>query len=319
VAPATLGLFVLGCDAGPETDASKGVGPPIQVVSSDVSGSHPLPADQSIHLSFDRLLLPESISRQSFLLSGSTPVPSYDPITRIVTLTPIAPLVVGQTYTLEIATPQSATDLTGLRAIDGATIDPKSSVIAFQAAAAIGTVSGLPLVDFCNDVTPILVNCTQATCHSGSLPPAGLDLSAADRVLATAIGRVAEGSNQGPSAQAQAPGLRFGLDMPIVDPGTAGSGDPANSWLIYKLLLAKWMPGSASMAGPFPVAWVPLSDGERAILASYVSGREMPFPTPARTDTGVSPLSVSQMETMSRWIAEGAIVPSACAASSSGG
>ena len=308
---------MLGCDAGPEIDESKGVGPAIQVIASDVSGSQPLPANGSIHLAFDRLLLPESISRQAFLLSNATSTISYDPITRIVTIKPTAPLVVGQSYTLEIAAPQSPTDLTGLRAIDGATIDPKSSVFAFQAAAETAPPPPPTTVDFCNDVAPIFLNCTQATCHTGSLPPAGLDLSANDRMQATAIGRVAEGSNQGPAAQAQTVGLRFGQDMPIIDPGTNGAGDPSNSWLIYKLLLARVPPGSL-MAGPFPVMWQPLSDAERTVLATYVTGREMPFPTPARAETNVG-LSTAQMETLSQWIAQGAGIPMTCTASSSGG
>lgn len=318
---ALLTLTLSGCDAGPETDQPKGVGPPIHVISANVSGSQKLPADQSIHLAFDRLLLPESISRQSFLLANNAaPIPSYDPITRIVTITPIAPLVVGQTYTLEIATPQSPTDLNGLRAIDGATIEPKSSVFAFQVSAPIGTVTTPSPISFCDVVAPIFMNCNQSICHTGSLPPAGLDLSSNDRILATAIGRVAEGSNQGPNAQPRAPGLRFGQDMPIIDPGAAGSGDPGNSWLIYKLLLAKVVPGSPA-AGPFDVAWQPLPDAERAILATYVSGREMPFPTPAPWYTNVG-LSTAQLEQLSLWIAQGASVPTACASggtSSSGG
>lgn len=298
------------------------MGPPIRVVSADVSASHPLQAKSAIHLAFDRLLLPESISRQSFLLSNSTaPIPSYDPITRIVTITPIDPMVVGQTYTLEIATPQSATDLNGLRAIDGATIDPKSSVIEFQVVTQTDAINQPVPVSFCDEVMPVFAGCTQPMCHSGSLPPAGLDLSVADRLQATAIGRVAEGSNQGPSALPQAPGIHFGQDMPIIDPGTLGAGDPGNSWLIYKLLLGRTMPGSAMTAGPFPVAWQPLTDGERAILASYVSGREMPFPTPVSANTSATPLTIAQMETLSLWIAQGAIVPAACTAtgSSSGG
>ena len=145
------------------------MGPAIHVISANVSGSKPLPADQSIHLAFDRLLLPESISRQSFLFANNAaPIPSYDPITRIVTIAPVAPLTPGQTYTLEIATPQSATDLNGLRAIDGATIDPKSSVIAFQVVAATGTVSTPPTIDFCTSIVPMLGQCVMGACCGDS-------------------------------------------------------------------------------------------------------------------------------------------------------
>jgi hypothetical protein len=295
------------------------VGPAIHVISSDVSGSKPLPADQAIHLAFDRLLLPESISRQSFLLANAlAPTISYDPVTRVVTIKPmVGDLVAGQTYTLAIGTPQSATDLNGLRAIDGATIDPKSSVIAFQVTAALGTVSMPATVDFCASVTPIFLNCTRATCHTGNLPPAGLDLSANDRIEATGVGRVAEGSNQGPSAGPQSPGLRFGQDMPVIDRSTVSSGNPGNSWLLYKVLMANPMPSPATPP-PSPVAWQPLSDGERAILADYVTGREMPLVTPAQVGTSIG-LTTAQMETLSLWISQGAPIPAACAGSSSGG
>jgi hypothetical protein len=129
---------------------------------------------------------------------------------------------------------------------------------------------------------------------------------------------VSQESNNGPNAAPAPPGLQFGLDMPIVDPGSGGIGDPGNSWLLYKVLLAA--PSSGPSVAPFP-GWQPLSDGERAVLGQFLPGREMPFPTAG--DSGIplpSPsladgLTTQQMQTLSQWIAQGAVVPPNCAAS----
>jgi hypothetical protein len=305
-------LLAASCDPGPATDASTGVGPPIHVIATNVSGQM-LPANGTIEIAFDRLLLPESISRQTFV-TAITPPPltSYDPVTRIVSITPLAPLVPGQTYEVQIASPQSATDLNGLRAIDGATLDPndpKQGVIDFMVSAPT-TQTSIATIDFCASVQPILGSCSGNNCHGGYLPADGLELTTNAFVQSTAIGRVAHGSNSGPSALPQTPGLRFGQDMPIIDPGVGGAGDPGDSWLIYKLLLAE-VPAGSPMAGPFPVQWQPLSDAERTVLGNYVTGREMPYPaTPSATVS--AGLSTEQMETLSVWIAQGATVPASC-------
>jgi hypothetical protein len=319
-------LGVAACDPGPATDAPKGVGPVIHVISANVSPTKPLPADGTIELAFDRLLLPESITRQSFTLGGALPaLPSYDPVTRVVSITPLAPLIVGQTYELAIVTPTSGTDLSGLRSIDGATIDPKDSVRAFQIVAPGGagdggTISadggtGPQAVDFCCGVVPIFANCNSVQCHGGYLPAAGLALWTNAFVSQTAIGRVAHGSNIGPQAQAAAVGLTFGEDMPIIDPGTGGAGNPGNSWLIYKLLLAHVPPDSGVPTGYPGVAWTPLSESERTILGTFVTGREMPYPG-AVTPTPADGLALTDIDTLSNWIAQGAPVPATCPAAS---
>jgi hypothetical protein len=70
----------------------------------------------------------------------------------------------------------------------------------------------------------------------------------------TAIGRVSQEANTGPRSLAAPPTLLFGEDMPILD-ATGTTGDPANSWMMYKLLLAVPTPepvdaGAADDAGP---------------------------------------------------------------------
>jgi hypothetical protein len=135
---------------------------------------------------------------------------------------------------------------------------------------------------------------------------------------------VAQGSNSGPRATAQPAGLIFGMDMPILDPGVGSptSGDPGDSWLVYKLLMARplaqpmtmqpgfcdgGMPAPAAMGPMHTVTWQPLSDGERATLSSMIPGREMPYPSspggPLGTEMMLG-LTVDQLELLSRWIGQ---------------
>jgi hypothetical protein len=239
---ATLALATALC-SGCDQDVPKPPGPAasVHLIGSNLSSGQ-LPANGRIQLAFDRLLLPSSITRQTFILEMNTltPTVAYDPVTRVVTITPTSPLTPGQTYSLGVASPQSATDPYGLRAIDGATLDPKSpSLFEFQVTAAAPAPSPAPTIDFCNDVfTPTLATCGGAGCHGSALPAAGLLLTTTTGVEQTAVDRVARGSNTGPRAASEPPGLLFGEDMPIIDPGTGGLGDPGNSWLLYKMLMA---------------------------------------------------------------------------------
>ena len=218
-----------GCDQGSASTQSAGIGPPIHVVATNLSGGS-LPQNARIELSFDRLLLPLSILRQTFVLNelvggGSTtltPTVAYDPVARVVTVTPLPdqPLVVGQSYTLFITSPQSPSDLDGLRAIDGANLAPDSpSQFTFQVTAAGSAPAQPPTVDFCRDILPLFKQkCAGTTCHGGTAPAEGLLLTTPLGVL-SAVGRVANGSNMGPLAASEPPGLIFNEDMPIIDPG----------------------------------------------------------------------------------------------------
>jgi hypothetical protein len=135
----------------------------------------------------------------------------------------------------------------------------------------------------------------------------GLVLTSADGLNATAIGKVSVESNTGPSLAAERPGATFGLDMPVIDPGPETTGDPGNSWLIYKILLAQARPGSTPPTNFHTIAWAPLSDSERARLSTFIPGREMPYPAvvnapPDKTEAML--LTWTQMEEISRWIGE---------------
>lgn len=227
----------------------------MHLVAANVSSSQQLPANGVIELAFDRLLLPSCITRQNFILQGNTLTPTiaYDPVARVVRVTPTDPLTPGQTYSIAIASPQNAGDPNGLRAIDGATLDPGSpALIEFEVTAALTPAPPLPpTIDFCNDVFPTFSACGLSGCHGTGLglPAAGLLLTTPDGITQTAIGRVAHGANTGPRAAAQPPGLLFGEDMPIIDPGTGGTGNPGDSWLLYKMLMAVPGPDTTSCDG----------------------------------------------------------------------
>jgi hypothetical protein len=354
-----LVLVVCGtsaCDQGHQDDRSAAIGSQVHIVSANVGVATPLPITRkdgitpaTIELAFDQLLLPSCIARQTFQLNelvGSTanllePSPAYDPVARVVSLTPMSPLTAGQTYRLVIATPQNPTDTNGLRSIGGATMDlsgqqpdvdcpPGGYCITFLATN--GTQPDAPTphtVDFCNDIfLPILApSCGTSSCHGGSLPALGLALNSSAGITTTAINRIAEGANTGPlAAPYSPPGLIFGINTPIIDPGTGApaGGNPSDSWLIYKLLLAPPSPcpaGSNVDAGPdggtdaatcnpsaaptvpstYGVAWQPLSDDARTTLGNLVQGFYMPYPP------GMS-LTLDQLEAVSFWIQEGAPV-----------
>ena len=248
------------------------------------------------------------------------PVVVYDPIARTVTLLPPKQpwLTEGQPYTLILGIPEGDAEQGGVRAIDRATLwaDQKREI-----AFIVGPKSGAtiePSVSFCRDVLPIFTaKCSQPTCHgNGEVAAASLVLDTSAGVGATALNRIAQGSNTGGrSSGAPSSGKLFGVDMPIVDPG-----NPGNSWLMYKIDLAR----SPTLAQPVPnfactngllepevkFAFSPLvpqaqhaaDEIERSILEDFILGREMPFPVATPGGYGDEPLTFEEREKVRLWI-----------------
>jgi len=289
-----------------------------------------LPSDGVVQISFDRYLLPTTITRQSYLLltAAGEPIPNfalrtiYDPVARTVAITgPEGPgvtwLTEGAFYrlVLPVAPAEGSTDVGGFRAIDRAPLAAGRTYL-FRATAPSGVRRYEPAFDFCADVLPIFVR-KCSTCHApGETALAGLVLSSPDGLRRTAIGRVAQGSNTAALAGSPAEqGPVFGINMPIIEPG-----DPGSSWLTYKIELAplpvvdagappEYACGPASTAAFAPIAPYRAAalDDERAILAGYVLGREMPYPT-ARVGPTSQPLTFDERERVRVWIANGANV-----------
>lgn len=192
-----------------------------------------------------------SITRQTFILENAggtiayTPTIAYDPVARIVTITPLATpgqaLVAGQSYDVVITTPgTAATPNDGLRAIDGATLKGGPVKLVFSVTAAAPAPPPTVSIDFCRDINPIFTQTcgTLPMCHLGTEPASGLLLYPPSGVAQTAVGRVAVGSNTGPQSLPSPPTLLFAEDMPIIDANGRSTGDPGNSWLMYKVLMA---------------------------------------------------------------------------------
>ncbi len=322
-----------GCDQGSQNQAV-GAGGPIQVVGQYPAASQALPSDGRIEFAFNRYLLPFSVSRQSFVLhaSGSgaamNPTVDYDPVARTVTITPLsdAPLQVGQSYEVDI-------NAGLLRAIDGAELDPnQTTAFTFLVEAGDGGTPAVPSVDYCHDIAPIFVGCSG--CHSATGQYAGLSLSSPAAIAATAVGKTAHGANTGLQSTPEPPGPVFGVDTPIIDPGSGtGGGDPANSWLLYKVLLGyppatsaviysgcdggTYLPADVTKAhlDVQPALTNEANDGERANLANEVPGREMPFPLStaalANPALNTGTLTVDELERVNLWIGAGAPLPAA--------
>lgn len=356
------GGAIAACDQGKQHDQQT-VGPPVHIVGANVGPQRALPADGKIQIAFDRLLLPSTVIRQSFILADANnnalePIVTYDPITRVVTLSnPNAAggawLTVGLSYKVVFEVAKTGDDQSGVRAIDRATLDPASAgELGFPVSAATGVIGTDPAVKFCTDVLPIFsARCaTSGACHQSpgtipdatwlkspalqeqfpdkqSRPAAGLILDSSGGIAGTSIGRVAQGSNTGARAGiAEPPGALFGVDMPIVDPG-----NPSNSWLMYKLLLAPEQPAADETNGPLtnatcatktPTLQPPpqvtpapsaISDDERTRLSDYVLGNQMPYPpNPGSSATDISNLTQDlthdELERVRAWIAQGAPV-----------
>jgi hypothetical protein len=268
-----------------------------------------------IQIAFDRLLMPISPTRQTFVLedgSGNsiTPAIAYDPYTRVVTIVPPTPVLeAGQNYRLFIASPSGPKDPNGLRAVDGAPIDPTlTQPLIIPVPATIPSGPTLPSIDYCTDVQTILTHCAGSDCHYAQpFPAAGLLLDTPADIQATAMNRIALGSNSGPLLGPEMEPIEttFGIDVPIIDQNNA---DPANSWLMYKILMAKPMASMPAATSNYAVAWQPMTPDERARLGNLVPGREMPFPTvPTQSpEMNQSALEDVDYEVLSLWIAQGA-------------
>ncbi len=315
-------------------------------MGANIGPDKPIASGAPIEVFFDRLLLPVAVTRQTFVLTDLSgngydiPAIIYDPVARSVTLQTLAPLPPCQNFRLYLATPKHNAGLGWLQAIDGAPLDPstqqfiefpvsgtcatggdagsdagaEAGIDAGTDAGPTGDAGSVPPpgqpVDFCGSVMPIFrTTCSGSNCHGGTSPAVGLRLDTSQGVLDTAIGRVSVESNQGPQSVSEPPSNQFGLDMPIVD-STGGQGAPGTSWMVYKLMLG-------SPFSPTPTVnlhsqpWSDIGPTERATLASYVTGSEMPFPmipgTPPASD--FSPLTLDQIEQISFWIQQGAGVP----------
>lgn len=123
----------------------------------------------------------------------------------------------------------------------------------------------------------------------------GLDLGSPEAIAATAINRVARQTQMGEHAdEPDRTPLRFGRAMPLLDSGTQGTpgGNPGNSYLLYKLVVARNLIGEAT-ASPEELA---------RLHGSVIVGMPMP-PPPGQA------LRDIDLTAISTWIAQGTPTP----------
>jgi hypothetical protein len=320
------------CDAGPRADEAEAT-TPIAIVGLNVGADLPAAPRGSVQIAFDSFLNPFSALRQSVALRDSSgfivdsPLVTYDPVTRVLALRnpasePAAPgaanrwLRADQFYTVALGIPEAGAELGGVRAVDGATLDPKATRrFGFFVRESASVESVQPTLSFCRDVQPAFTQkCGGSGCHgtaaTGASSPSaqaalGLVLDSAAGVRA-AVGSLAREANTGPRSGEATPAPRiFALDMPVVD-----AGNPGNSWLVYKVLSGAFGTRAAAptcgvpavLAAPAITAAGPASASARERLSSQMVGRSMP---PA---AGENALTWDETRRLSLWIAQGAIV-----------
>jgi hypothetical protein len=262
-------------------------------------------------LKFDRWLLPTTAVRQSLsLYTEGTQLgiflrPDYDVTARSLSYRPDTPLDPGSVYILELNDANQDPNGSGFRSFDGNSLD-SSQAFAFRTSLSGQTppTDTLP-VPPCAQVVSALNNagCARSGCHSGNDPRMGLLLENADGLIATAIDHVAHETETGTDVTQQVvSGGRFGTQMPIID-----AGRPENSYLIYKLLIGKWLNGelAAQPAAPFAIDVLSQDTIDRA-REWFIEFGPMP-PDAVGYPSSVSPLEL--VSNLQSWIRAGATCP----------
>ncbi len=242
--------------------------------------------------------------------------PEYDLVERVLRYRHFSggTFVPGVLYTVQLYVP-SSDHPDGFRAFDGAPIAEGDAPLTFnfRTRAAKAPQPAPAPVPSCQDVLAIFARatstgllCSGSGCHR---PPArmGLDLSSAQGLAATAIGRVAHEAAVGPRPDVPLEDPpRVGVQMPVIDPGR-----PGNSYLMYKLI--RNTDNFTAPAGPCVTEHqvelpkgqcLPPSHAESLRLREwFVTGEPMPL---RRTVDDHPHLEQSDLRTIQSWIAGGA-------------
>lgn len=287
-----------------------------------------VPTNVQVRLTFDRPILPSTAVRQSIAIFVSekaayTPLyePEYDLLTRRVTFRTSNTLLPGVLYQMRLPVAKGANDL-GFRAFDGAPLEDgpvRTKSVFFTAdGPAERPVTPTLAAPTCERVLEIFnQSCVSSCCHGKSDAAMGLALDSAERIVDSAVLRIAHQTETGNRWGVSFPNpVRFGVSMHRIDPGHSYS-----SYLVYKLLLdprnaEPCSEASRSCASEGENDCVPLSDMERQSLAEwFVQGEPMPPTRAAAHLMGCDDppprehLDCSDLRVITRWIDSGAACP----------
>jgi hypothetical protein len=272
--------------------------------------------------------LPSTATRQSFFVYTGDPTnpvppgnepalsPRYDLVERVVSyaLAPGVYLRPNTHYTAELVVPVLEGDF-GFRAFDYAPLDPATTVRLSFLTSNQRKAPGPPEPDgtCLGAVRTFADHCDSSGCHNASDRKMDLDLSDANGVVLTGVGRVAHQAETGPKTGTplQNPS-RFGVAMPRIDPGR-----PENSYLLYKLVTAPenyWQgrddPDLCATRHLAPVdreTCVPATQDENDRLRAWFL-RGVPMPR-SIGDNPPSFLVRSELWGLESWIRDGAACP----------
>jgi len=303
-----------------------------------VKGGSSVLSTTSFRVQFDRLLLPDSATRQAICFQpvlgnvvsaagcsdGVFLYPSYDPVRRQITFRqdPSVPRPgAGTRFQLTLYTAIADTD-NGIRSFDGIPLAQPLQIQFDIRADPGGNVPPYDLVPtadhFCTapdpactgftcarSVSNMLSGCALGGCHYQSADAGaaeGMRLDTPSLIAMTAINQTAHETQTGQSALTTDPnGPRFGRSMAILAPEI-----PGESYLLYKLLAHPGVP----LQNPFPpdpTSAAALPPEVVRLQNELVVGMPMPPSTQAlavpRAGTNGNP---GEMEWLSDWVLEGA-------------
>jgi len=194
-----------------------------------------------IELRLDRYLLPASAVRQGIRLYSGDPanqvllLPHYDAVERVLSfrIGGGGRLLPSVLYSVELLQPDEDPEGHGLRAFDGAGLEEGPVPLEwsfFTARAAPGEKTDTPRRAGCEAALQVLAASGCGVCHGAERSAMGLSLHSAS-ALRSAVRRVAHQTDTGAtSGKPQVNPARFGVGMPLLDPGS-----PGTSYLLYKL------------------------------------------------------------------------------------
>jgi len=215
------------CDAPPEVERD----PPKVLASAPVDGEEGTLRRGPFTVWLDRALIPWSVNRANVRVeSGATMAllsMRFDVLDHAIVAAPFGTDALEPNVVFRLV-------VDGVRDLEDRPL-AEPFVARFRTGSEEGALWTPPSASF-GAAAPILTaHCTGDGCHGPGTPPLGLDLSSAEGIRSTAIGQISTELPQGPTGDESAlGGLALG-GLYIIDV-VGGSGRPATSYLIYKIV-----------------------------------------------------------------------------------